>query len=101
MNGIELIAKERQEQLEKHGRSVKNDVQYNSNLTGYGIMPLTVGAIGLLDDTFNHVPLHWNGETIIHMRSKPYKEKLIIAGALIAAELDRLQFIEEQEKQNK
>jgi hypothetical protein len=102
MNGIELISKERREQIDKHGISVRNDVLYNSNpCSYYNTMPIIVGVIGLLDEKFNHIPPHWNGKTVMHMRSKPYKEKLIIAGALIAAEIDRLQLIEEQEKQNK
>lgn len=29
--GIELITKERQEQIEKHGRTIESDVEYNDN----------------------------------------------------------------------
>jgi hypothetical protein len=35
------------------------------------------------------------------MRHKPYKERLIIAGALLAAEIDRVQYLEEQKKNAK
>lgn len=30
-SGIELIAKERQEQIEKHGRTIEHDVENNDN----------------------------------------------------------------------
>lgn len=32
------------------------------------------------------------------MHGKPYKERLITAAALLAAEIDRIQFIEEENK---
>jgi hypothetical protein len=50
MNGIELIAKERQEQQEKHGISVKNDAQFNSLMQFNGLGALPIAAIGLIDD---------------------------------------------------
>jgi hypothetical protein len=97
MNGIELIAKERQEQQEKHGISVKNDAQFNSLMQFNGLGALPIAAIGLIDDSFQHVPMHWDKKRLEHMRSKPYKERLIIAGAFIAAEIDRVQFMDAQE----
>jgi hypothetical protein len=97
MNGIELIAKERQEQQEKHGISVKNDAQFNSSAEYNGLPALSLGAIGLLDGTIARVPSHWDKKRLEKMRSKPYKERLIIAGALIAAEIDRIQFMDENE----
>jgi hypothetical protein len=97
MTGVELITKERQEQIEKHKRTVTADVQYNSVPTQYGgMMPLIMGAIRLLDSSFKWSPDYWNQEIFEHMISKDYKERLIIAGALIAAEIDRLQEIEKK-----
>ena len=96
MTGIELIAKERKEQLEKHGISVKNDAQFNSLMEYNGLPSLPLGAIGLIDNYLQRVPPHWNKKMLEKMRSKPYKERLIIAGALLAAEIDRIQFIEDQ-----
>lgn len=90
MTGIELIAKERQEQFEKHGRTVDRDVLENGNYQ------LTIGAHKLLtspgrkNSNYQSPPLGWDLEIWEKMRTKPYKERLIIAGALIAAELDRL-----------
>ena len=100
MNGIELIAKERQEQLEKHDISVKNDVQFNSLAIYNGLPALPIAAIGVLDDRFGYFPSHWNGTMYDKMRNKTYKERLIIAGALIGAEIDRLQCVEDENKNN-
>ena len=96
MTGIELIAKERKEQLEKHGISVKNDAQFNSMMQFNGLCALPIATIGLIDDSFQHVPMHWDKKRLDKMRKKQYKERLIIAGAFIAAELDRIQFIDDQ-----
>lgn len=92
MTGIELIAKERQEQIEKHGRTVQKDVENN-----YG-RELAKGAAVLIHDDitsprkrFGVMPTKWDDEICLKMCNKNYKERLIIAGALIAAELDRIE----------
>lgn len=90
--GLELIAQERVEQIHKHGRSITNDMQHNHN------GQLALGAEMLLAASHEEgidsasYPDGWDHDICQHMLSKPYKERLIIAGALIAAELDRLQF---------
>ena len=95
--GIELIAIERQEQIEKHGRTIESDVHLNS------VNQQLIGAASLL--TLNRyngsrftntdidalVPFNWDINIWRKMMYKPYKERLIIAGALIAAEIDRIQ----------
>lgn len=89
--GIELIAAERQEQVEKHGYSVKVDTVINK------LQQLPDAAITLLEECPHELtpsPMGWNNTTWAKMISKPYKERLIIAGALIAAEIDRLQYEE-------
>lgn len=98
MNGIELIAKERKEQQEKHGISVKNDAQFNSILQFNGIPAIPIAVIGIIDDSFQHAPAHWDKAFLDKIKKKPYKERLIIAGALIAAEIDRVQYVEEQKE---
>lgn len=86
--GIHLIAEERQEQIEKHKRSINADAIHNSS------EQLKEGAIKLLDDPQDYRiasrPINWNKPQWDYMCSKPYKERLIIAGALIAAEIDRV-----------
>lgn len=90
--GIELIAQERAEQIVKHGRTVEKDIDKNRN------QQLSIAAAKLISyemdipDFFE--PKDWNGILWEHMISKPYKERLIIAGALIAAEIDRLRISE-------
>lgn len=89
--GIELIAEERNEQIEKHGRTVDYDVIQNSN------EQLSDAASKLcVDDAGGYwptdtLPLNWRQDLWDKMTNKPYKERLIIAGALIAAEIDRIQ----------
>lgn len=92
--GIELIAQERAEQIEKHNRTTEADVQQNANCE------LSQAAVLLaMDDEYrkaltvptdNYCPAGWNIDLWRKMVDKPYKERLIIAGALIAAELDRI-----------
>lgn len=88
--GVDFIAQERQEQIEKHNKSLKDDLYFNSGFQ------LAVAAEMLLASEHEEgidsesYPENWNHEVCMHMLSKPYKQKLIIAGALIAAEIDRL-----------
>jgi len=89
MTGIELIAKERQEQIEKHGRTLESDQRQN------GSYQLSIAATKILSypaDVHNHniPPVGWDVDIYKKMASKSYKERLIIAGALIAAEIDRI-----------
>lgn len=83
----ELIAQERKEQIEKHRRSIENDAQFNTSFQ------LIDGAKKLLFSGSRHgttEPPGWDIQIWMKMVTKPYKERLIIAGALIAAEIDRL-----------
>jgi hypothetical protein len=87
LSGAELIAQERKEQIEKHGFTTEADSRY------YNEEQLREAAVGVLAyDSFG-VPDNWNVKQFQYMVSKPYKERLIIAGALIAAEIDRLQSV--------
>lgn len=95
--GVELIAVERQEQIEKHGRTLEHDIQINSDFqmikaVGMLIFTPTDEGFDLMDhDIF--LPDGWDKDIWMKMHGKPYKERLIIAGAFIAAELDRLRSI--------
>lgn len=92
--GIELIAEERQEQIEKHGRSLDKDTTINK------YFELLKAANGLLYSPSELSPMSiiidmgglngWDKTILAKMDAKPYKERLIIAGALIAAEIDRI-----------
>ena len=94
MTGIELIAIERNEQIKKHGYDesfVEDCPQY------YSVCQLALMAeLALRVNTDNiayikNYPKNWPEEDVLKILRKPYKERLIIAGALIAAEIDRLQ----------
>lgn len=80
--GIELIAIERQEQIEKHGHQ---DCIWDNQ-------ELIQAAIATIEGDINKYPKWWRMHSpfVEKISKKPIKERLIIAGALIAAELDRL-----------
>lgn len=88
--GIELIAQERQEQIEKHGRTVEADVALNSSgqlATAAEMLLAADHEEGIDPECF---PEGWSRDICNAMLNKPYKERLVIAGALIAAEIDRI-----------
>jgi len=87
--GAELIVLEREEQFTKHNYSVEDDVRSNKD------QQLRVGAKRLLEtySDRSNVPSGWDAKLWGKMCRKSYMEKLIIAGALIAAEIDRLENI--------
>ena len=89
-SGIELIAIEREEQFKKHGRTISDDAIQNSE------GELVVGALELLmpTSTANHFPSHWDKNIVAKMVAKTRKERLVIAGAFICAEIDRLNLLE-------
>lgn len=90
--GIELIEQERAEQIGKHDRQIASDV--NLNKSG----ELRKAAIALIDGhgegDITGLPLHWTDSICRHMMGKSYVERLAIAGAFCAAEIDRVNFIE-------
>lgn len=91
MTGIELIAKERQEQIEKHGFDVSEDEYYKQG-------ELICAAVFCLLEQTIYYPTSWQDWFLKKMKAKKKRlskkefdiEKLKIAGALIAAEIDRL-----------
>lgn len=99
ITGIELITQERKEQIEKHGRTIKMDVDWNYD------NQLVEAAQYLMDDDNDSygppIPKGWNPQIWKKILLKTRKERLVIAGALIAAEIDRLNYIEKQEKEEK
>ena len=98
--GINQIKQEREEQITKHGRTVEYDVEHNGNreLSRFAGMLITkepflnAGISDLLLEKLS--PENWDMDIKVKMFRKSYTERLVIAGALIAAELDRLNYIE-------
>lgn len=95
--GIELIAQERKEQIEKHGFNENIDQEY------YTDNQLTKAAMYALTLDRQHYPENWEFWWHDKMMAKKERmseqefwiERLKIAGALIAAEIDRINNIEE------
>lgn len=85
--GIELIAEERQEQIKKHKWSLFHDTKHNNNELIYA------AAYALEPNKFNGSRFDWISFQL-KIDSKAEIERLKVAGALIAAEIDRLQNIE-------
>lgn len=92
--GIELIAEERQKQINKHGYTGKHHADHPEWYEQY---QLQHAAHGLLADelyeqaeTYDQVPHNWDEERWEDLCRRSRTERLIISGALIAAELDRL-----------
>lgn len=93
--GIEMIAEERQQQIEKHGRTVEKDIKTNGSgqLVSAAVHILGRSTVLDFDGTEDYVPDGWDAAIYDKMYGKSYEERLIIAGALIAAELDRIQHL--------
>lgn len=93
MTGIEQIAKERVEQRSKHGFSTMYDFEHN------GAGQLLAAAQALLQtdrERFAHpsatLPDGWDFTLWYRMYLKSHNERLVIAAAFIAAELDRMAY---------
>lgn len=85
--GIQLIARERQEQIEKHGFSIERDLSYKSQELKYAAMYLLCGMSSFF-------PRTWAAKFQFAFDRKTELEKLVVAGALIAAEIDRINGLE-------
>ena len=92
MTGIEMITKELDEMRNKHGFDVDYDMENNS------AFQLRDGATYLLTGQEYDFPLTWGREWKEKFDRKVDKEKLAIAAALIAAEIDRLNQKDEDKK---
>lgn len=88
--GAELIAIERQEQIEKHGKTIESDMEKND------MGQLKWAAQSLITEMIEDYPSDWDSKVFDKITDKTEVERLVIAGALIAAEIDRLQAIDEK-----
>lgn len=97
MDGLELIAKERKRIMEL-GISVESDVERNANRQLVEAMSLLVldGGADSQDNALfeklriDGLPYGWDLEQWINIAKLPYKERLVHAGQMIAAEIDRI-----------
>ena len=86
-SGIELIAEERQEQIEKHGWSAEHDYFNDNN----ELLQASRFCLG-----FDEWPDNWDLRFADKISNKDQIGKLKVAGAFIAAEIDRLQYLDTQ-----
>lgn len=93
MKGIELITKEREEQIFKHGFDPYHDDQYVGE-------ELQQAASAILTQDWTSWPENWDVSWRDRIHSKPRIEQLTIAGALIAAEIDRIDRLWAEEVNN-
>lgn len=84
--GIELIEIERAEQLSKHGYSLNNDKEYNQN----GELAMVARYLLSPNPVSQEWPRNWSTGFKFDVDGKNRIHKLKVAGALIAAEIDRL-----------
>ena len=85
--GIELITEEREEQILKHGFKVENDADYSNN-------ELVKASFFAINPEQFEWPFYWREDYRSKILRKTRIQRLTVAGALIAAEIDRLQYYE-------
>ena len=89
--GIELIKEEREKQIGKHGYSAGHDVFYMNKELLYAALAYLKLAIGEENTMISSYAIEdwpWDAK---YFKNEGYIESLKKAGALIAAELDRLE----------
>lgn len=89
MTGVKLIAKERQHQIDKHGFTGAHHVHHPE---WYGKGQLLYAAELLISKEPvepRQYPENWNHDWFTDLLCRHIDERSIMAGALIAAELDR------------
>lgn len=99
-NGCVLITKERKEQIGKHCRSIEEDVEFNSRKELSKAARFLLKPNPTASQIYHYRPIGWNKPIWEKMCAKTYEERLVIAGALIAAEIDRLLRLKEESTTN-
>jgi hypothetical protein len=90
--GIELITEEREKQISKHGFTGEHHAQHAEWYDeGQLIEAAHKLSFAIAKD---EVPKNWDLEWFQNLCNRPHKERLVIAGALIASEIDRMNEIQ-------
>lgn len=94
--GVMQINVERLKQIDKYGFSAKWQAEkpqyYDKGQLEYAAFTL------LHPDIHNVEPLNWDRTWFARLCEKPQKDRIRIAAALLAAELDRLDYLENKEE---
>lgn len=86
--GIELISEEREKQISKHGFTGEHHFNHPEY---YDKNQLVEAAVKIgAPIPYNQAPENWDAKWFSNLCNRPYKERLIISGALIVAEIDRI-----------
>lgn len=90
ISGAELIARERNEHVTKHGRTPEYDFLENKN------GELLAAAHELLHDAprIERLPRNWDRKICMRMIGKTHIDRLVVSGSFLAAEVDRLKMAE-------
>lgn len=86
--GAKLICSERSEHFTKHNRTLEKDMLYNDRFQLSKAASILIDKSKGVSIRIALLPSGWNLEIWQKMCVKPYKQRLIIAGALIAAQID-------------
>lgn len=84
-SGISLMFSERMEQIHKHGRTLEHDINVNAG----GELADAAVNLMFISNPFS-APSGWDSDIWAKMCRKSLPERIIIAGALLAAEYDRI-----------
>jgi hypothetical protein len=87
-SGTELIQAERQKQIDKYGFTGEHHANhpewYDKNQLVEAAHTLSMPTI-----VSCFIPINWDAEWFERLCQRPYLERLTIAGALLASEIDR------------
>ena len=83
MTGLDAIAKERREQIEKHGYTEQHDAEHIGG-------ELESAAAAVLTEDIELWPKRWGRERFLQITEKSTRDRLAVTGAFLAAEIDRI-----------
>lgn len=98
--GVTLISEERQKQIHKHGFTAQHHADhpewYDNNQLQSAAATLLMHELQEGVDVPENLPAGWDLDWFEDLNRRSREERLQIAGALIAAELDRLQVLKKE-----
>ncbi len=89
--GTELIAEERRKQIDKHGFSGEHHANHPEWYNQFQLIEAARYLSNPHVSPNTWYPLNWDMYWFYDLCQRKHQERLKIAGALIAAEIDRLQ----------
>lgn len=88
--GVQLITEEREKQISKHGFTGEHHFNHPEWYENGQLIEASHKLSFIMSNS--ETPQNWDSEWFKDLCRRPYKERLIIAGALIGAEIDRISF---------